>query len=225
MRLLAALLLTSCLFLGGCIVKAMKLNNQARAYYDHSHYTEAQDILHESLEVDYEYAKTHYLLGLVYEAQGDLDNALHEYDLAIRFDPMLHEAYEAKIEALHRSGRYEQMRETAQKLLRRHTGKSNEVILIARTFVSKGLEEPAVMSYQRAQQLDPFSPEATVELADYYLTLGRQEPALAALRRAFEIDPVYPGLSSRLGKFGYKVEVPVNERVKDAPPPRPQPQL
>jgi tetratricopeptide (TPR) repeat protein len=60
----------------------------------------------------------------------------------------------------------------------------------------------ALGDFQKAIELSPGMPSATIELADLYKKLGKKEPALAALKMALKQFPTNKGLHRRYLELG-----------------------
>lgn len=71
-----------------------------------------------------------------------------------------------------------------------------------RVWELQGNDGEAVMDFQRAIELSPGMPSATMGLADIYKKLGKKEQALAALKSALEQFPDNKGLQRRYVELG-----------------------
>jgi tetratricopeptide (TPR) repeat protein len=215
-RVLVALILAGVLWMGGCTVDAVRLNQKAQIYYDYNKYDEAIELLEKSVKADYENPASHYWLGRCFEAQGKLEKAIFEYGLAVRFGPSVDNLNIALVRALYNFGEQEKSMQATRQFLAHREGRAGDFYYIAEQFHEQGMDDQAILAYQHAQQVEPRNPEPSLRLADFYQSLGEPELARNCLVQAMKIDPTYPGLARKLGEQHYQVEIP--QPTQPAPP-------
>jgi tetratricopeptide (TPR) repeat protein len=200
------------LLLTGCnatyTLKASQLTQQGQIYFQFAEYDQARQMFKDSLDIDFENSATHYWLGQTYQKKADPHNAIEEYRLAVRFDPALEVAQVALITTLHQVGKLDESIIAARSFLKYKTGWAGNLVLVGRDFVQKGMAHQAVLTYQRAQELEPDNPTPSIALADYYLAQGDMEKERETIMVAVAIEPFYPGLARRAGQLGIKIEAP-----------------
>jgi tetratricopeptide (TPR) repeat protein len=213
-HVLAALLVVGILGASGCTVDAVRLNQRAQVYYDYQKYDEAIAALEKSIKLDFENPASHYWLGRCYEAQGTLEKAVFEYGLAVRFGPSVDNMHIALVRALYNYGEQEKSMQAARQFLAHREGLAGDFYYLADQFHEQGMDDQAILAYQRAQRVEPKNPEPSIKLADFYQSLKEPELARNCLVEAMKIDPTYPGLARRMGESHYQVEIPQPEKPK-----------
>lgn len=199
-------------------IKAVNLNRQAQVYFKYAQYDRAQELLQASLDADFENSPSHYWLGQCYEIEGNATKAVREYELAIRFDPSLDMAQLALINLLHNTGQKDHSIQ-ATKVFLRHKGlPACNLTLTAENFALKGMDHQAVLTHQRAQDVEPKNPIPSIKLADYYFTKGLEELGRDSLKQAIVIDPFFPGLARLAGEHDLRIDIPEPRML---PKPRP----
>jgi len=201
-----------CLFaIGGCTVNpinAVRLNRRAQVYFRHGHYDDAQKLLADSLDADFENSASHYWMGRCFQVKANLPKAIYEYQLAVRFDPAMELSQMALIRTLYLNNQPEESLEAAQVFLNHKVSPASDFLRLARSFSSAQMNQHTVLAYARARQIAPNSAEPSIAWADFYFAQGNQDNGLEKLIEAFMIDPHYPGLARRLGQHNQRVEIP-----------------
>lgn len=219
-KLIFVLLATALVGLIGCgatnPIDAVNLNRQAQVYIKYARYDQARELLQSSLDADFENPASHYWLGHCYEVSGETDKAIEEYELAVRFGPTMEKAHIALISLLHTAGLLDQSIQATKVYLRHKGPPACNLTITALEFADKGMDHQAILTYQRAQEVEPKNPVPSIKLAEYYFDRDQQEKGIDGLVAAFMIDPLYPGLARRLGEHGRRVDIP-------EPPMLPQP--
>ena len=160
------------------------------------------------LDKKYADAKTHYELGKLYHSEGQWDKAEWEYNKALAFDPMLHDAQAAMVKLLADKGDKQKSEVIADMYISQASVSAKHSLLLGRAFQERGLDEYALTSYLRAHSLAPNSVVINKQLGNFYLMKGDKASAEIYLRRAFELDPYQPDVAGQLGKLGVQVEIP-----------------
>jgi protein O-mannosyl-transferase len=199
-------------------LEAVRLNRQAQVYYNSGHIEPAMTLLLESVDFDYENPATHYWLGQCYEHKNNMEKAIFEYEVAVRFTPSMELAHLALISALHRQGRIDESIQATKIFCKNKFGLACDIMTTAKNFADNGMDHQAVLVYKRAQEVEPDNPIPSIVLADYFKAKGQKNMEISSLTEAFMIDPYYPGLTYRLGQLGQRVTMPQPKLIK--PPPR-----
>jgi tetratricopeptide (TPR) repeat protein len=203
------ILLGLILILGsGCTIDAVRLNQQAQIYMEYGEYQKAEELLIKSLDNDHENFASRYWLGRCYQATGQMEKAIYEYNMAVRFAPSMEAAQIALVKTLYQDGQQDESIMRLKKYLEYKDALMGEFIRIARDFASDGMDIHFVVTLQCTQEKFPNDATPMLELAEFYFNKGDEEKGIEALSRALEIDPTYPGLAKRLGDYGYQVKIP-----------------
>jgi serine/threonine protein kinase/tetratricopeptide (TPR) repeat protein len=145
---------------------------------------------------------------LEYEKPENIDNAIAEFNQALKVDPRYAPAYAALGQAywlgfqqnrgedwLSLAGQNcRQSVNLAPQLAEAHTCMGNVAF-------GTGKYEEAVMEYQRSLDLDPNGDYALGQLADAYQELGKSAAAEAAYKKAISVRPKYWAVYNWLGVF------------------------
>jgi tetratricopeptide (TPR) repeat protein len=203
--------------MGGCALRSVRMNQKAQVYIQFGEYEKARNILIDSFKINHENPASHYWLGHCYEQTGQMEKAIYEYGLAVRFDPAMHLAQVSYIKALYRANQIDQAYIATQKYLEHKEVPVRDTIGLAEDFVSEDMFDLARMCYTQAQKNEPDNARPSVEIADFYFAQGQQHSAIEYLKQAFRIDPLYPGLARQLGSHGHRVDIP-QPRIHPLPP-------
>jgi Flp pilus assembly protein TadD len=160
------------------------------------------------LDKKYEDAKTHYELGKLYHSEGQWDKAEWEYNKALAFNPVDHDAQASIVKLLVDKGDKQRSETIADMYISQASVSARHSLLLGRAFQERGLDEYALTSYLQAHNLAPNSVVINKQLGNFYLMKGDKANAEVYLRRAFELDPYQPEVAGQLGKLGVQVEIP-----------------
>jgi Flp pilus assembly protein TadD len=168
-------------------------------------------VLLKELDKKYDNAKAHYKLGKLYHSQGLWDNAEWEYNKALAFDPMHHDAQASMVKLLIDKGDTAKSEVIADMYISQASVSAKHSLLLGRAFQDRGLDEYAVVCYKQALNLAPNSVAINKQLAYYYLLKKDNASAEMYLRRTFELDPSQAEVAGELGRLGVQVQVPTKK--------------
>ena len=195
----------------GCqahLIEAARLNRQAQRYIERNRHEDAQRLLRRSFTADFENPTSHYLMAQCYEHAGQVERALYEYRLAVRFCPACRDYQVALATALERNGLSNDADEALSLFLKHREARAQEFLDIAAGFRRLGMSRLQLLTLDHAIQTHPQDPQLLIALADHHFSSGNEGKGVDLLIQAFKIDPTYPGLSRRLGEHGIRVEIP-----------------
>ena len=167
------------------------------------------------LDKKYADAKTHYELGKLYHSEGQWDKAEWEYNKALAFNPVDHDAQASIVKLLVDKGDKQRSETIADMYISQASVSARHSLLLGRAFQERGLDEYALTCYLQAHNLAPNSVVINKQLGNFYLMKGDKANAEVYLRRSFELDPYQPEVAGQLGKLGVQVEVPKRPSNKD----------
>jgi Flp pilus assembly protein TadD len=167
-----------------------------------------KEALLKQLDKKYGDAKIHYELGKVYHSEGQWDKAEWEYNKALAFDPIHHDAQASIVKLLVDKGDTQRSEIIADMYMSQASVSAKHSLLLGRAFQSRGLDEYALSCYLQAHNLAPNSIVINKQLGNFYLMKGDKANAEVYLRRAFELDPYQPDVAAQLGKLGVQVQMP-----------------
>jgi serine/threonine protein kinase/tetratricopeptide (TPR) repeat protein len=146
---------------------------------------------------------------LEYEKPENIDNAITEFQQALKVDPKyapayagLGEAYVVGFTHLNKPKDWlSQAQSDCDRALALSPNLAEGHICIADLLKSRGEYRQAVQHYQRALELDPSNDVGLIGLADGYHQLGNPPAAEGAYKSAIQLRPNYWAAYSWLGKF------------------------
>jgi tetratricopeptide (TPR) repeat protein len=173
--------------------------------------------LNAQLKEKFENPTAHYQLGQIYQQQGDWDKAANEYDLALKFDPVLWDAHAALVKVLRLAGEEQQAAEKARDSMRQASAYPEDSLDLGRAYEKQNIDDYALAAYEQALKLAPKSAVVCKQIGYYYLARNNKEMAKTYFRRSFQLDPYQADVGRELGKMGIRVQ------VLQPPPPAPKP--
>ena len=143
-------------------------------------------------------AATHATLGLIYGTFGREDEAITEFQSALKISPVNGEVYRDLAEILENQGRYTEAEAMYQESLKKRPGDWYAHLLLALFLERRNRYAESEAEFQRAIQLTPDNPIAHRTLAGLYRIQGRYQDAVKELQNALGIEPT-ASLYSALG--------------------------
>jgi len=128
-------------------------------------------------------------VGRIFEAGGNLDQAVSSYRKALEADPTYVPALLALVEAQLRSGKTDDALASVQNLVRQYPQSAQAQLLLGRMLLRKGDWAGAAAALETAAAGLPRHAEAHARLGTAYQFTRRAPEALAAYRKAVELDP------------------------------------
>jgi tetratricopeptide (TPR) repeat protein len=146
-----------------------------------------------------------------YEKPENIDNAIAEFNQALKVDPNYAPAYAGLGEAYWIG--FQQLNQSKQWLINAQRSCEKALVIapgltdghtcLGNVLKATGQYGKAVEQYRKAVDQDPQSDEALVGLADSYRKLGDSSAAEATYKKAVSVRPNYWGVYSWLGWFYY----------------------
>jgi Tfp pilus assembly protein PilF len=198
----------------GCNEKQKTATGEKISDKELSGETEKQKaVLLKDLDKKYENPKAHYELGKVYHSQGMWDNAEWEYNKALAFDPMHHDAQASIVKLQVDKGDTARSAVIADMYMSQASVSAKHSLLLGRAFQDRGLDEYSLACYKQAHNMAPNSVAINKQLAYYYLAKKDNANAEMYLRKTFELDPTQSEVAGELGRLGVQVQVPTKKTV------------
>ena len=168
-------------------------------------------VLLKDLDKKYENPKAHYELGKLYHSQGQWDNAEWEYNKALAFDPMHHDAQASIVKLLVDKGDTAKSAVIADMYMSQASVSAKHSLLLGRAFQDRGLDEYSLACYKQAHNLAPNSVAINRQIGYYYLLKRDNANAEMYLRKSFELDPSQAEVAGELGRLGVQVQLPTKQ--------------
>ncbi len=154
---------------------------------DH-HFSLAEKIYWQIIELDSSQAEAYYNLGCVIAQQGNLDAAIDCWQKAINLDPSLTEAYQNQGAIFQKLGQFSEAINCCLKAL--------EIQLDCQTaynlglcFSQQGRWDEAIVAFNQAIQIQPDYSPAYSDLGNAYWQQGKWQSAIAYFTQTFQINP------------------------------------
>lgn len=167
--------------------------------------------LQKQLDKKYGDPKSHYELGKLYHSQGMWDKAEWEYNKALAFDPMHHNAQASIVKLQVDKGDTARAEVVADMYISQASVSAKHSLLLGRAFQSRGLDQYALACYKQAHNMAPNSVAINKQLGYYYLAKKDNANAEMYLRKTFELDPTQSEVAGELGRLGVQVQLPTKE--------------
>ena len=131
----------------------------------------------------------HFMVASILEQEGNLDQAMSEYERAFTLDPKSAEtAYSLAVLSL-RKGRVDQSVQYAQKAVELQPDKTAAHMLLAGIYASRKKYDEAIAAYRSVIAIDPKQEEAYLYLGSLFASLKRYDDAIATFRTAEKVNP------------------------------------
>ncbi len=196
-----------------CLAGAVPVSGQteARARLDQAvdlahrgQFSQAAAKLVDAIALDPKLTEAHYLLGLVRQSWGKLDEAQASYEMALRLQPDYPEARLGLAAVLSRKaldlkGKPEPAIAACRKAIATNPGEAEPHFFLAKLEAQAGDHQVAVREYEAALKLQPDYPGAPLGLADSLLELQLFSRAVSLLRVLAQQQPREARVRQQLG--------------------------
>ena len=129
--------------------------------------------------------------GSAYQAKGNNDRAIADYDEAIRLDPKNARAYNDRGIAYHAKGNNDRAIADYDEAIRLDPKYAFAYYHRGYAYKAKGDNERAIADYDQAIRLDPKDADAYVKRGSAYRDKGDNDRAIAGYDAAIRLDPGY----------------------------------
>jgi tetratricopeptide (TPR) repeat protein len=143
-------------------------------------------------------------LGLALFRRGDLDRAIEQFELAIRFAPGYGMAHNNLAATLELRGRPQAAMTHYRAALDAAPGLMHAQRNLAHLLVTRGRVEEGLSLMRDLLRRHPRSPDALYAAADAFYAVGRTGEALDSLERAGDLDPWHAESHYLLGKIRFE---------------------
>lgn len=142
----------------------------------------------------------HYNLGIALDEQGKLDEAMAQYQEALKIRPSYPAAENNLGLALQRKGALDEAIAHFQKAIQ-GAGFVEPIVNLGNALLQKGEVEEAIVQYQQAVRLAPNLPTGHNNLGNALVQKGDLEGAAAQYEKALDLDPEYADANYSLGNI------------------------
>jgi Tfp pilus assembly protein PilF len=144
-------------------------------------------------------ASEHVELGMAYVEEGQLEEAIIEFEEAIRLDPDHADAHLKLGTAYHKQGKLEEAIAAYKKVVELDPDSATAHSNLGLAYYDQGRLDEAIAAYKKAVELDPDSATAHSNLGLAYAHQGQLDEAVAEYKEAIRLDPNYPAAHHNLG--------------------------
>jgi len=159
-------------------------------------------------------ARPHYNLGVAYTRLKRTADAIHQFLIALQFDPDMVDAHYNLGLAYARQGRTADAVWEYKKAIELNPGYFMARNNLANTYLAKGRIEEAIMEYKAAIKIDPGFANVHYNLGLAYAALGRSEEAISQFITAIKLDPDFYPPHYDLG-VSYRMEGRYDEAMRE----------
>ena len=158
--------------------------------------------------------RAHNNLADAYEKKGLYDEAIKEYQEALRLNPGRSEFYYNLGNVYYAKGLYEEAIKEYQEALRLDPGKIDTYYNLGNVYDSKGLYDEAIEEYRQALRLDPNNKDVHNNLGNVYEKIGLYDEAIKEYHQALRLDPQFVAAYNNLGYLYIKMEIKLDEAIR-----------
>jgi Tfp pilus assembly protein PilF len=137
-------------------------------------------------------AKPHFDYASALQKQGRLEEAVEQYNLALRFDPKDAKAHTKVAIALTGQAKFDAAVPHMESALRLEPNNSEFHLVYATLLQRIGRNDEAAPHFEAATRLKPDSAEAHYSYAEFLAGLGKNDEYISELRRVLQLRPDYP---------------------------------
>ncbi len=192
-----------------------KLFNEAKKLYDEGKFWDAIRIMKDLAEKKKNYADFQHFLGVLYYSIGMIDEAIEQFEKALKINPEYIEAHLNLSIALNDKGDYMRAKkhyETAAKLEKEggripasvRNNLANTYMKLGDTFFEVGEYKRAKEEYERALEIAPYFLDIRTKHARVLMQMGEIEKAIYSLEEILLLNPKYEDAKLLLGMCYFK---------------------
>ncbi len=143
-------------------------------------------------------AKPHYDYGSALQKEGKFDQAIEEFNTALRFKPDYAEAHMGLATALSSESKFDAAATHMETALRLQPKNADYRLMYAGLLQRIGRNDEAALQFEQGLKLKPDSPEAHYSYAAFLAANGRNDQSIDELRTVLHLDPHFPYAELRL---------------------------
>lgn len=129
------------------------------------------------------------LLASAYRLKGDVQRAMENYQIAIKINPALPDAYVGLATTYFGNNKIEDAIKNLKKAIELDPEHVPAYYNLGFMYEFNGQNNEAIASYEKTIELKPDFKEVYINLGDLYLDMGEKDKAIKAYQRLIEMDP------------------------------------
>jgi tetratricopeptide (TPR) repeat protein len=143
-------------------------------------------------------AKPHYDYGSALQKEGKFDQAIEEFNTALRFKPDYAEAHMGLATALSGESKFDAAATHMETALRLQPKNADYRLMYAGLLQRIGRNDEAAFHFEQGLKLKPNSPEAHYSYATFLAATGSSDQSIDELRKVLQLKPDFPYAELRL---------------------------
>jgi Flp pilus assembly protein TadD len=143
-------------------------------------------------------AKPHYDYGSALQKEGKFDQAIEEFNTALRFKPDYAEAHMGLARALSGESKFDAAATHMETALRLQPKNADYRLMYAGLLQRIGRNDEAAFHFEQGLKLKPNSPEAHYSYATFLAATGSSDQSIDELRKVLQLKPDFPYAELRL---------------------------
>lgn len=163
-------------------------------YFQLEDYEKMEYWCNEALKIDSTLARPHYLLAKKCKAQKDLINAIVQITQAIGAKSDFYEAYLLRAKILCEMMQYAEAEKDVDFIIEHSDADEDVLFQKAVVCIGLGKQEDAQTLFGRVIEINPFIPQAYMELSKIQLEQGHSDEAMRVIEEGIEQNPESPEL-------------------------------
>lgn len=171
---------------------ANALADTASARHDSALFAEAVQRYDQALQLDPNSAAAHYNLGLTWQAEGRMGDALAEWRAVVAIDPQRLDAWRGLAMGYAMAGQMSDAADAFRAIIRLRPDDATAYGNLGNALSAQKRFDEASAAYSTALRLNPADYQTEFNLGLSYLQQGRRTEALTHLELALRLNPNYP---------------------------------
>ena len=143
----------------------------------------AINVLKKQLEINPQNARTHYLLGTIYNDKGDTESAVTRFKTCLEIDPDFHPARETLLQVYQKVGPSQSAVDLLEETLKQMPS-SNDYNTIGVMYYRNGEIDQAIAAFRKSLEMNPYDPIPRNNLYQIFRERGIQALNVKAYQKA-----------------------------------------
>ena len=143
----------------------------------------AINVLRKQLETNPTNARTHYLLGTIYDDKGDTELAVTSFKVCLEIDPDFHPARETLLQVYQRVGLSQQAVDLLEETLKQMPS-SNDYNTIGVMYYRTGDIDQSIAAFRKSLEMNPYDPTPRNNLYQIFRERGMKALSIKAYEKA-----------------------------------------
>ncbi len=162
-------------------------------------YERAHQELNQAAKISPRSPRIHYVRGLTFEAQGDMDSAEKSFNVAKQVGPKFIKAHEKLAELYENQGRAAEMLNAIKEAVRVSPKNSERQTKLGMALLNEGRLKEATQAFNQALKYDPENAERQTAIGEAFLNHGLSSEAEKAFKASIKSAPDNVFVYNRLG--------------------------